>query len=126
MSIMEKLGRAANELGNAADEAVELAKNKYEEKVTPEVIQAKVAAEIYGRRVYITEAEVRALQILAKRRAEESEEAFLEFCENVIVYSGSRKRSSKHIMLFAEDGSFINDFEDGFFDVNYKLANEII
>lgn len=36
MSIMEKLGRAANELGNAADEAVELAKNKYEEKVTPE------------------------------------------------------------------------------------------
>ena len=87
---------------------------------------AKVAAEIYGRLVYITEAEVRALQILAKRRAEESEEAFLEFCENVIVYSGSRKRSSKHIMLFEEDGSFINDFEDGFFDVNYKLANEII
>lgn len=36
MSIMEKLGRAANELGSAADEAVELAKNKYEEKVTPE------------------------------------------------------------------------------------------
>ena len=36
MSIMEKLGRAANELGNAADEAVELAKSKYEEKVTPE------------------------------------------------------------------------------------------
>jgi hypothetical protein len=36
MSIMEKLGRAANELGSAADEAVELAKTKYEEKVTPE------------------------------------------------------------------------------------------
>lgn len=86
----------------------------------------KVAAEVYGKIVYLTEPEVRALQILAKRRAEESKEAFLEFCENIIVYSGSRKRSSKHTMLFAEDGSFINDFEDGFFDVNYKLANEII
>ena len=87
---------------------------------------SKVAAEIYGKLVYITEAEVRALQILAKRRAAESEESFLEFCENVIIYSGSAKRSSKHIMMFAEDGSFINDFEDGFLDVNTKLALEIL
>ncbi len=36
MSIPEKLGRAAAELGNAADEAIDLAKTKYEEKVTPE------------------------------------------------------------------------------------------
>ena len=36
MSIMEKLGRAASELGSAADEAVDRAKAKYEEKVTPE------------------------------------------------------------------------------------------
>ena len=36
MSISEKLGRAAAELGSAADEAIDLAKAKYEEKVTPE------------------------------------------------------------------------------------------
>ncbi|MBO6303205.1 MAG: hypothetical protein J6N15_12290 [Ruminiclostridium sp.] len=36
MSISEKLGRAAKEIGNAADEAIDLAKAKYEEKVTPE------------------------------------------------------------------------------------------
>ena len=37
MSIMEKLGRAADEIGNAADEAFGKAKAKYEEKVTPEM-----------------------------------------------------------------------------------------
>ncbi len=36
MSISEKLGRAAAELGNAAEEAYGMAKAKYEEKVTPE------------------------------------------------------------------------------------------
>lgn len=105
--------------------------NKVRREVRVDILHAlryhhKVAAEIYGKLVYITEAEVRALQILAKRRAEESEEAFLEFCENVIVYSGSSKRSSKHIMMFAEDGTFINDFEDGFLDVCPKLALQLI
>ncbi|MBR5090761.1 MAG: hypothetical protein IK093_15125 [Ruminiclostridium sp.] len=36
MSISEKLGRAAAEIGSAADEAFDMAKTKYEEKVTPE------------------------------------------------------------------------------------------
>lgn len=36
MSISEKLGRAAAELGSAAEEAYDIAKAKYEEKVTPE------------------------------------------------------------------------------------------
>ena len=36
MSISEKLGKAAAELGSAADEAIDLAKAKYEETVTPE------------------------------------------------------------------------------------------
>ena len=36
MSIMEKLGKAANELENAAEEAYGKAKTQYEEKVTPE------------------------------------------------------------------------------------------
>lgn len=36
MGIMESLGRAAGEIGNAADQAVNTVKAKYEEKVTPE------------------------------------------------------------------------------------------
>ena len=36
MSFTEHLGKAAAELGNAAEEAYDYAKAKYEEKVTPE------------------------------------------------------------------------------------------
>ena len=36
MSISEKLGKAAAEVVDAADEAVKYAKDKYDEKVTPE------------------------------------------------------------------------------------------
>lgn len=86
----------------------------------------KVAVEVYGKLVYLTEPEVRALQVLAKRKAKESAEAFLEFTSNVIVYSGASKRSSKHIMMFSVDGSFVNDFEPGFFDVNTKLEMELL
>lgn len=86
----------------------------------------KVAAEVYGRPCYLTEAEVRALQILAKRKAEESDGAFREFAENVIVYSHRYKRRSKHKMIFRKDGTFENDFEEGFYDVNAKLAFEIL
>lgn len=86
----------------------------------------KVAAEVYGRLVYITESEVRALQVLAKRKAEESDEAFREFTENVIVYSHQSKRRAKHRMVFRKDGKFENDFEPGFFDVNSNLVFEIL
>ncbi len=82
----------------------------------------KVAAEVYGKIVYLTEAEVRALQVLAKCKAKESDEAFEEFTENVIIYSHCHKRSSKHKMIFRKDGTFVNDFEPGFFDINSSLA----
>ncbi|MBQ3841919.1 MAG: hypothetical protein II820_04425 [Ruminiclostridium sp.] len=36
MSISEKLGKAAAEIGSAADEAYQMAKEKFDENVTPE------------------------------------------------------------------------------------------
>ena len=86
----------------------------------------KVAAEVYGKIVYLTEPEVRALQVLAKRKAEESDEAFKEFTDNVIIYSHCHKRRSKHKMVFRKDGKFENEFEPGFFDVNSTLVLEIL
>ena len=86
----------------------------------------KVAAEVYGKIVYLTEPEVRALQVLAKRKAEESDEAFKEFTDNVIIYSHCHKRRSKHKMIFRKDGKFENDFEPGFYDVCSLLALEIV
>ncbi len=82
----------------------------------------KIAVEVYGKLFYMTETEVRALQVIAKRKADQSDEAFKEFTDNVIVYSAGTKRRSKHTMVFRKDGCFDNDFEPGFMDVNENLV----
>lgn len=86
----------------------------------------KVAVEIHGELMYMAEYDIRAMQVLAARKARESKEAFAEFCKSVTVYSGRYKRSSDHTMIFREDGCFSNDFEEGFFDVNANLTFEIL
>lgn len=86
----------------------------------------KVAVEIYGKLMYMTETEIRALQVVARDKANESEAAFNEFCSNVIVYSSRSKRKAKHTMIFRKDGKFSNEFETGFYDVNSNLAFEIL
>lgn len=85
-----------------------------------------VAAEIRGKLLYLTETEVRALQIIAKQKAEESEEVFKEFCEDVVIYSGCKKRSSKHRMIFQKNGCFENEFEKGFFSACGMMAIELM
>lgn len=84
-----------------------------------------VAAEIYGKPRYLNEYEVRALQVIAKRKAEISDEAFKEFTDNVIIYSGRYKRKSTHIMHFRKDGIFSDEFDSGFYDTSAKLAFEL-
>lgn len=86
----------------------------------------KIAAEINGKVLYLTEGEVRALQIIAKEKAEESDEAFEQFCKDVIIYSNAHKKSSKHTMIFRKDGNFENDFECGFFSATSYMALEIL
>lgn len=86
----------------------------------------KVAVEIYGKLYYLTEVEIRGLQVMAKRAAEKSDESFKEFTENVIVYSSRYKSRAKHTMVFRKDGCFANDFEPGFEDMNDKLIFEIL
>ncbi len=86
----------------------------------------KVAVEINGKLMYMAEYEIRALQVFAKKQAEISEEAFKNFCNSVIVYSGRYKRTSKHTMHFREDGCFSDEFEDGFYNVNTNLLYELL
>lgn len=86
----------------------------------------KVAVEINGKLMYMSECEIRSLQVFAKQQAEISDEAFQDFCDSVVVYSGRCKRTSKHTMVFQKDGCFSNDFEEGFFDVNVNLVYELI
>lgn len=85
-----------------------------------------VAALIYGCYIHLDERMVRALQVIAKRKGEESDESFNEFCDNVIVYSNTSDDTSDHVMHFRKDGIFVEDFEDGFYDVCCKLAFEIL
>ena len=85
----------------------------------------KIAAEINGKILYLNEGEVRALQIIAKQKAEESDEAFEQFCKDVIIYSHVKKRISKHKMIFRKDGKFANEFECGFFSANSEMAFEL-
>lgn len=85
----------------------------------------KVAVEIYGKLFYLDEAHIRALQVVAMQKAEESDEAFKEFTDNVVVYSGATKRRSKYTMTFKKTGGFIEKFEPGFVDVCTELDMKI-
>lgn len=86
----------------------------------------KVAVEIKGEVQYMTEPEIRALQVIAKRTYEESEARFNDFCKDVIVYSGRYKSKSKHQMHFCKDGYFDEEFEPGFYSVNTNLSHELL
>lgn len=86
----------------------------------------KVAVEVNGRLDYYTEREIRALQLIARRKAMESDEAFEEFCNTVTVYKGRckghKKDKSDRIMHFTKEGKFKESFDPGFFSVNDDLA----
>lgn len=84
-----------------------------------------VAVDIYGVKCYKKEVEVRALQLIAKRRAEISDEAFKEFTDNVIVYSGKSRRKCRK-MHFRKDGKFVENFDKGFYTATSDLAFEIL
>lgn len=75
-----------------------------------------LAVEIYGKLVYLTEREVRALQVLAVEKAKQSEEEWREFCANVVVYSNSQK-SKSYQLHWKKDGRFYESMETGFYDV---------
>lgn len=89
----------------------------------------KVAVEINGQLDYYTEREIRALQVIARRKAMESDEAFEEFCNTVTVYKGRckghKKDKSDRIMHFTKEGKFEEPFDPGFFSVNDDLAMKL-
>lgn len=86
----------------------------------------KVAVEINGQLDYYTEREIRALQVIARRKAMESDEAFEEFCNTVTVYKGRckghKKDKSDRIMHFTKEGKFEEPFDSGFNNVIKKLV----
>ena len=84
----------------------------------------KVAVDVYGKIEYLTKDQVRALQIVAAKLAnndKEAFEAFEDFKNNVIVYSGRDITHSTHQMHWTNKGYFEEDFEKGFYSSDYDL-----
>lgn len=79
-----------------------------------------VYCEIYGKRMYLNEMEVRYLQVKCIDWANRG--CFDEFCENHKVWSNRLKKNSKHQMIFQKNGLFLNEFENGFYSSNANLA----
>lgn len=79
---------------------------------------------IMGMWVYLNEAQVRWLQVEANRCYSLSESAFNEFVENHEVWCNSSEKGM-YKMIFRHDGKFENEFDNGFFNTNAKLAFEI-
>lgn len=81
----------------------------------------KVAVDIYGSIHYLTKDQVRALQIVAAKLANNDKEAFEDFKNNVIVYSGRDITHSTHQMHWTNKDYFEEDFQKGFYSSDYDL-----
>ncbi len=86
----------------------------------------KVAVDVYGKIEYLTKDQVRALQIVAAKLANNDKEAFEDFKNNVIVYSGRDITHSTHQMHWTNRGHLgylKEDFEEGFYSSTYDLLD---
>lgn len=81
----------------------------------------KVAVDLYGKIEYLTKDQVRALQVVAAKLANNDKEAFEDFKNNVIVYSGRDITHSNHVMHWTNKGYFEEDFQTGFYSSDYDL-----
>lgn len=84
-----------------------------------------VAVDLYGHHANFTELQVRALQLIAIQKANEGEDAWQEFCANVVVYSRRWKKCAFR-MHWRKDGRFVENFPEGFFDVSGRLHLQLI
>lgn len=74
----------------------------------------KVCAEINGKIMYLTEYEVRYLQVLCGEYCT-TDKKFQEWCESIVIYNGRFKHNSKP-MEWCQDGTFSTKFMSGFYD----------
>lgn len=90
----------------------------------------KVAVEINGELDYYTELEIRALQLIAARKAKVSQEKFEEFCNSIVIYKtrhkGRKKDKSDNIMRLKFDGYFEERFPDGFYDTANRIMLKLV
>ena len=90
----------------------------------------KVAVEFPAEKrvVYMTEPEIRALQLEVAMRTKLGNWACAEsFTSQFTIYNGRTKRGSEPMVWDKENpGQFVNTFKPGFFDVNDNLYIKIL
>lgn len=76
----------------------------------------------------MTEPEIRAIQVLVKRRVEYSNWEITEkWLSTFIIYDGPTKRGSKPMTWNKNaPGCFASEFKPGFFNVNSTLAIDLM
>lgn len=114
--------RVKTNINSTIEKAIRVAINK--ELAAVHYIN-KVAVDVYGKIEYLTKDQVRALQIVAAKLANNDKEAFEDFKNNVIVYSGRDITHSKHVMHWQTNGKFIETFDKGFMTVNDELVDKL-
>ena len=77
----------------------------------------KIAVELCGKIVYLTETEVRALQVMVKRDP--------SIRENIKIYNGRTKRGSE-IIDICENGYLDKPLSNDFFAINTKLSRDLM
>ena len=85
-------------------------------------VTSTACVEIAGRREFNTSDEVRALQLIALRKANESEEAYRDFCNNIVIYKDHTRTDTLTIL---PDGRLSEPFTEGFKSVDHYLTMQL-
>lgn len=79
----------------------------------------KCAVRINGTVCYLSEREIRALQVAV---IDMSDDEYNDFCNSVIIYNADTAKRSDGTITINKDGYLENGFHPGFYDVNDKLS----
>lgn len=77
---------------------------------------------IKGKKVYLTELDVRYIQVLCKNCS--NNEQFEQFKKDYIIYDGKTKKCRK--MVFTKGGYFDEPFTCGLFSANKELSKKLM
>lgn len=79
----------------------------------------KCAVRINGKVEYLSEREIRALQVAV---IDMSDDEYNNFCNSVIIYNADTVKRSDGTITINKDGYLEDSFHPGFYDVNGKLS----
>lgn len=79
----------------------------------------KCAVRINGKVEYLSEREIRALQVAV---IDMTDEQYADFCNSVIIYNADTVKRSDGTITINKDGYLEDSFHSGFYDVNGRLS----